>query len=74
MSSPTRPIPPGQDRRFGRAVCERLGIDPAIVGDDLRWQVIGGEELGRITLTAYLRADEILAMFNAAGDQAVDHD
>lgn len=66
MSSPHRPVPDEQARAFGVAVCHRLGLDPNIVGDNISWRV-GDEELAPVTLTVYLPADEVLAMFNGAG-------
>lgn len=72
MSNPSRPIPPEQARVMHLAICERLGVDPNIVGDDMRWEVVGGEELGRVHLTAYLPAEELIAMFNQAGRQAAE--
>lgn len=71
MSNPTTPIPPAQVQAFGRAACERLGIDPAIVSaDDFHWEVVGDEDLGKVSLTAFLPADELLEMFNTAGLRA----
>lgn len=72
MTRPSRVIPDTQARAFDRAVCERLGINPEIVrAHDFRahFDVSGDEELGElhVTLTAYIPADEILAMFNGAG-------
>lgn len=76
MSKPYQPVPDTQQRAFGLALCDRLGLDPAIVGDDLRWEVVGGEELGKVTCTVYLPAQEILDMFNGVrvreGDEAPD--
>jgi hypothetical protein len=71
VSSPIIPIPDEQAQAFNRAVCARLGIDPAIVSDhDFRAdvEVDGGEKLGqvRVSFTAYLPADELLAMLNGA--------
>lgn len=57
-----RPIPDEQARRFGLAVCARLGLDPAIVSEKIEWHVNG--DLAPVTLTVYLPADEVLAMFN----------
>lgn len=67
MSNPMRPIPDGQARAFGLALCERLGLDPGIVGDRIEWKVVGDEALAPVTLTVYLPADEVLDMFNGAG-------
>lgn len=69
MSSPARPVLDEQARAFDRAVCERLGINPAIVGEhsfNAGFTVDSGEEFGElhVTLTAHLPANEILAMFN----------
>ncbi|HEX8489312.1 MAG TPA: hypothetical protein VF642_12260 [Propionibacteriaceae bacterium] len=61
-----RPVPKAQDRRFGLAVCERLGLDPALVKSPLDWEVVGGEPYGQIHFTVHLPAEEILAMFNGA--------
>ena len=75
MSEPIR-IPKRQIRAFDRAVAERLGLDPTIIGDDfLAHWTVGDEELGKVkaSFTAYLPADEILAMFNGfAGYSLVD--
>lgn len=61
-------VPERQVRAFDKAVAERLGLDPTIIGDDFNahWTTYGDEELGKVkvTFTAYLPADEILAMFN----------
>lgn len=62
----TQPVMPEQRRRFGLAVCERLGLDPAIIGEQFDWKVMGDEELGQITFTVFLPGDEILAMWNGA--------
>lgn len=60
-------VPPEQNRAFGLAVCKRLGLDPDVVSEIFHWEVAGGDDLGKIDLTVYLPADEILAMFNQAG-------
>ena len=65
MSSPIVPVPNTQVRYFGLAVCERLGLDPAIVSDKIDWKVTE-EDLAPVTFTVYLPADEVLAMFNGA--------
>lgn len=66
MSSPIVPIPDEQALAFGRALCERLGLDPEIVGDKVHWHIEGDEELAEIYLKVYLPAEEVLAMFNGA--------
>lgn len=67
MSSPYRPVPNKQVQAFGLAICERLGIDPNLVGEQFHWEVTDGEELGRVDLSVYLPAQELLDMFNASG-------
>ena len=72
MSAPTVPIPTRQSAAFNRAVAERLGLDPSVITrDNFRAdvEVVSDEELGKVSVsfTAYLPADELLAMFNAAG-------
>lgn len=64
MSAPYRLVPDEQVRTFGLAICERLGLDPNIVGERIDWAVVGGDGLAPVTLTVYLPADEVLAMFN----------
>jgi hypothetical protein len=50
---------------FGLAVCERLGLDPAIVSDNLS-ATTTNDDLSPITLTVYLPTDELIAMMLAA--------
>ncbi|MEP7738551.1 hypothetical protein ABKW28_12915 [Nocardioides sp. 31GB23] len=71
MSFPQRAVPDEQARAFDRAVCKRLGIDSAIVAEhtfSAGFEVTSGERLGKliVSLDAYLPADEIVAVFNAA--------
>lgn len=65
MGAPTRPVPTEQQRRFGLAVCARLGLDPALVFGRFGWKV-EDENLGTVTFTVALPAGEILAMWNGA--------
>jgi len=68
MSKPIRLELSDEQRTFYRAVCERLGIDPAIVHDrSFCVEVFGGEDLGKVELTAYLPADELLRLMFDAG-------
>lgn len=64
--SVTRPITPEQRKNFGLALCERLGLDPKIVNERIDWYVAGDEEFGKIALTVYLPAQEILDLWNGA--------
>lgn len=66
--SPSRYVPPAQTTAFHRAICERLGIDPALVSEsDFHVEMMGGEELSPVTLTAFVPTEDLIAMFNAAG-------
>lgn len=56
-----------EQRRFGLAVCERLGLDPSIVVDDLRATAWGGDDLSPVTLTVYLPTDDVIRMMLDAG-------
>lgn len=67
MSNPSRPIPDAQRQAFGRALCERLGLDPSIVSENFEWSVVGDDDLSPVTFTAYLPSEELVAMFNEAG-------
>lgn len=65
-------VPEAQSQAFNVALCERLGLDPAIVsGRDFRANltVVAGEDLGEVNLSfkVYLPAEDLMAMFNGAG-------
>jgi transcriptional regulator with XRE-family HTH domain len=64
--SPTRPVVSETQRAFGLAVCQRLGLDPAIVSDDFHSHTTG-EDLSPVTFTVYLPTDEVIAMMLGAG-------
>lgn len=63
--SPSVPVPPAQAQRFHVAMCERLGVDPAITSR-VEADVIGEE--GIVTLTVRLTGDQVRDMWNAAAD------
>lgn len=64
MSSPI-PLTREESRAFHVAVCERLGIDPNVVQEsDFNVEVTAGDELGRVSLTAWLPAEELMALMN----------
>lgn len=67
---PQRPISDAQRRALNLAVCTKLGLDPAIVGDDFRARLdmVAGDPRGRVTveLTAYLPEAEMYELLRIA--------
>lgn len=63
--SPSVPVSPAQAQRFHLAMCERLGVDPAITSR-VEADVIGDD--GIVTLSVRLPGDEVYAMWNATAD------
>ena len=68
MSAPRIPVPDERRRRFGLGLCERLGLDPAMVGEEFSWEVNGDDDLAPVTFTVYLPAADVLAMWNGIPD------
>jgi hypothetical protein len=61
--------PKMQVRAFDKAMAERLGLDPGEIIDDFRVGFTTDGDMTRVTFkgSAYLPTDEVLAMFNGAG-------
>lgn len=66
MTTFSRPVTPEQNRRFGLAVCKRLGLDPELVAATFTWSVVSGEDKGSINFTVHLPAQEVLDLWNGA--------
>lgn len=56
---------------FEKSIVERVGIDRGVViKGSIGWTLQGGEEYGKVTMEIALPAQELLDLWNAAGQAA----
>lgn len=66
MSGVSQIIPSAQAAAFDLALCERIGVSPDLV-TNISAEVNDQAGLARVVVTLHLPADDVVAMFNAAG-------
>jgi hypothetical protein len=60
------PIPTEQVRRFRLALCEHLGLDPAVVSGENFHVEFTGDDHGTVSLVAFVSGADLVRLFNEA--------